>query len=95
VAGGSGSGVACACGDHPGVWPPGLALPPSASSGAAPPGAALCTHDLQADGMILRGWTGVVFGRLLLLPECTWNQRESPLVTGGDMFPAWLVIEKN
>jgi hypothetical protein len=25
---------------------------------------------------------------------CTWNQKESPLVTGGDRVPAWLVIKK-
>jgi hypothetical protein len=24
--------------------------------------------------------------------ECTWNQKETPLVTGGDSFPAWFVI---
>jgi hypothetical protein len=34
------------------------------------------------------------FYRPLLLPECMWNQNESPLVAGGDKFPAWLVIKK-
>jgi hypothetical protein len=29
----------------------------------------------------------------LLLPECTWNQRNSLLVTGGDICPAWLVMK--
>jgi hypothetical protein len=30
------------------------------------------------------------------LPQqwCTWNQEETSLVTGGDRFPAWLVIEE-
>jgi hypothetical protein len=37
---------------------------------------------------VLVGLAESVDGMMPLVQQCTWNQKESPLVTGGDRFPA-------